>query len=538
MTTSLPKRRLIPRWRRTASTLDLAEASFSARGEPRAFSLDENQLARSIAEWRDAPTVGHLGDVLAFSVDPKLRDDIAVVAREALQRQASVTAAQRALIATILDEHDTPTPAPDTFEICNPATRREMAALRRTLRINPADPLALLDVAQFQLSAGNPKLAERSLRSALSLSPNSRIVIRTLARFYVHARRGDEAHALVRKHARTPADPWLMAAEIALAGIAKSAPHFAAKGQRFIHEKSARYADLSELAGAIGGIELSSGNVRKARELFRIALRCPNDNVIAQAVTDQSLLAIDLNQPEQRKVALSASEAQTLLAWEALNTDQAELHALAWHSEEPFSSRPLQFITTLYAIQKKYPQGINLAHRGLIADPRDATLLANLAYLLASSDKLELAENCLRRPTRVASDYIDPVVLATSGLIAMKRGEYRAGDELYLEAIARFRARGSAKMESTCYAYYARSAFETAHTNRGAILTMALEAYEKAKSADAAVILRQLDQRVDPADQSESVRRLSQWIFDEKSNSLIQRHGVTKAGAPALIIKK
>ena len=92
-------------------------------------------------------------------------------------------------------------------------------------------------------------------------------------------------------------------------------------------------------------------------------------------------------------------------------------------------------------------------------------------------------------------------------------------------------------METNCLAYYARSAFETAHVDREDILKMALVAYERARSADAAVILRQLDQPVDPAKQSEPARRLSQWIFDEKSNTLTQRHGLTRPGEPTLVIK-
>jgi len=538
MTASLPPRRLIPRWRRTASTLDLPEASFSAEASARVFALDQDLFAKSIADWRETPTAGHLGDVLAFSVDSSLREDIATVAREALKKSQPITLAQQAIISSILDERETTPQEQGNFGICNPATRREVSELRRVLQVNPSNPLALLDAAQFQISAGKHRQAERSLLTALSLSPNSRLALRTLARFYVHMRRHDEAHRLLSKHARTPGDPWLMASEIVLAEIAETSPHFASKGQRLIRDKGAQYADLSELAGALGGIELVNGNVKRARDMFRVALRSPNDNVIAQAITHQRLLAIDLNQPEQRRVALNASEAQTLLAWETLNTSQAELHALAWHSEEPFSSRPLQFLTTLYAVQKKYEHGINLAHRGLIADPKDSALLANLSYLLANSGKLELAETFLRRLVRTAITDYDPIVLATSGLIAMKRGAYDVGDELYQEAISRFRSRGELRMETNCLAYYARSAVETAHPNRDLILKRAMDAYGNARSSDAAIILYQLDQQIEPMEQTEPARRLSQWILDEKTNTLTQRHGITKAGAPSLIIKK
>jgi Flp pilus assembly protein TadD len=538
VTSSLPPRRLIPRWRRTSSTLDLPEAFFSAATSKQTYALNRDQLSQSIADWRDTPTTGHLGDVLAFSVDLNLRDEILVVAREVLKRAKPVTLAQKSLISSILEEPAATPLEQGNFEICNPATRREVSELRRVLQINPSNPLALLDTAQYQISSGKEKHAERSLRTALSLSPNSRIALRTLARFYVHTRKYDEAHRLLSGHARTPGDPWLMASEIALAEIAETSSHFASKGQRLVRDKGAKYADLSELAGALGGRELVNGNVKRARDMFRVALRSPNDNVIAQAITHQRLLAIDLNQPEQRRVALSASEAQTLLAWETLNTGQAELHALAWHYEEPFSSRPLQFLTTLYAVQNKYEHGINLAHRGLIADPKDSTLLANLSYLLANSGNLELAESVLRRLIRTAIADYDPIVLATNGLIAMKRGGYEVGDQLYLEAISRFKSRGELKMETNCLAYYARSAVETSHPHRDAILKKAIDAYSIAKSSDAAIILNQLNQKIEPLEQTEPTRRLSQWILDEKTNTLTQRHGITKEGAPSLIIKR
>lgn len=538
MTVSLPPRRLIPRWRRTASTLALPEASFAAHGVIRKFELDEEIFQNAVSAWRESPTIGHLGDVLAYSFYPPFKDSVAAVAREVRATGVPITLAQKAIIDSVLgSDADVGMPHED-FGICDPFIRVEMANLRRVLNVNYSNPLALLDLAQFQLASGKHKDAERSLRTALSLSPHNRLVLRTLARFYVHVRQPDLAHHLLRTHIKTPGDPWLMASEIAVAEIANVSAHFASRGQRLIREKGAHYADLSELAGALGGIELSHGNMKHARDMFRVALRAPNDNVVAQAVTNQHLLAIDLTQPAQQRVALVAAEVQTLLAWESLNTEQSELQALTWHGEEPFSSRPLQFLTTLYAVQKKYSTGINLARRGLIADPGDPTLLSNLAYLLASSGDIPHAIKTLRRLKDVSSKNFDAIALATSGLIAMKMGDFDLGDELYHEAISRFQTRGEQKLETDCRAYYARSAAETLHPNRAVILKTAEDRYNKVKSADAAIIIRQLGATVAPLDSTESVRRLSQWVFDAKAATLTQRHTLTDAGAPLLLIKK
>lgn len=539
MSTNLPARRLIPRWRRTAVTLEMEEAYFSKQRSSNELSVDVDDFFEAADNWRDTPTVGHLGDALAFSLIPELREEIRGLAQEVVAKGVQATPAQMAIINGALGAtEDEPSQETD-FSVCNPATQTEVKLLRQVLRVNPSNPLALLDLAQFQLASGKQRLAERSLLSAVALSPNNRLVIRTLSRFYVHTRDPERAHTIVSRHLRTAGDPWLMAAEIALAEIVDTAPRFARRGFKFIRDKEARNVDLSELAGALGGIEMKSGGVRRARDLFRVALLCPNDNVIAQAVTNQTALGLDLSHPILTKASSSAAEVQTLIAWEALDTELAERSAIAWHLEEPFSSRPLQFLTTLYGVRRQYERGINLARRGLIADPRDPTLLANLAYLLADSDKPVEAEAVLRRLAKRGPDSFDSIILATSGLIAMKRGMFAIGDKLYLSAIAAFERRGDLRLASICSAYYSRSAVDTLHPERDKILALGKDWYAKAGCADAAIILRNMGEEVEPAKRLVSARRLGQWVFDEKNNVLTKRQQVTRAGAsPLIVIKK
>lgn len=534
----LPKRRLIPRWRRTAVTLEMSEASFSSGKTLRKFPGDADGFDEARARWREMPTVGHLGDVLAYSIFPELLADVRSVASEVVSKSAQTTIVQNSIVNRLLGRGVGYRIESQTFAICNPAIRREVHQLRQVLAVNPSNPLALLDMAQFQLAAGRHRDAERSLLSARALSPNNRLVIRTLSRFYVHVRQPDAAHRLVKAHPRTPHDPWLMASEVALAEIADAGSKFANRGFKFVRDKEAANPDLSELAGALGGVELKNGAVRRARELFRVALMSPNDNVIAQAITNQDNLSIDLRRPMQSMAQHTAAEAQTLLSWEALDTEVAEPNAIAWHAEEPFSSRPLQFLTTLYAVQSQFDRGINLAKRGLIADPDDSTLQANLAYLLASSGELSKSEAVLRRLSKTGNERFDAIILATTGLIAMKRGKYELGSELYRDAIERFNRRSDIRLMTTCFAYYAKSAFDTLHPKRAEILVGASDQYAKAPCADAAIILRALDMKIEPSDQSQSARRLSQWVFDEKKNVLAERLRVTRPGdAPLVVIK-
>lgn len=542
MKVSLPPRRLIPRWRRTDSVLDMPEATFATADAQNGLAVDSKSFDLAVEAWKGSPTTGILGDILSYSIDSDLRVKIIDFLRKEKNINDVATSTQSHFIAQLVSEDSlgnagsTQASLRESFEICNPAIRKQVATLRQILRVNPANPLALLDLAQFQLASGQTERAERTVRSALSLSPNSRIALRTLARLYVHQRKFDKAHSLISKHARTKVDPWLMATEIALADVAETPSKFAKKGALFAKERQASDAHISELAGAIGGIELEEGNMKRAREMFRLALLSPNDNVVAQAITHQKMLGIELTAPAQRQAVMSAHEAQTLLAWNSLECDEAEIHGIAWHNEEPFSSRPLQFLTTIYAAQHDFDAAEVLAKRGLIADPQDPALLSNLAYVLASAGKLGPAEKVLFRLISLRKPKYGGVALATAGLMAMKQGAWAAGDELYEAAMRVFRDQRESGFEAICGAYYARSAVETGHPNRDSILARAESLYKSSPSADAAIILRLLNPNVQQDKHIEG-RRLSQWVYDSKSESLVQVHGLTEPGAPALIVR-
>ena len=68
---------------------------------------------------------------------------------------------------------------------------------------------------------------------------------------------------------------------------------------------------LSELASAVATLELSSGNYRKGRKLFGLALQQPTENSVAQARWASGL------------------DSGILIAWEHLN-DPLSIEARAW----------------------------------------------------------------------------------------------------------------------------------------------------------------------------------------------------------------
>ena len=76
MKANLPPRRLIPRWRRTKSVLNMPEATFSSSDAKKNLALDPTRLDHAIMDWNLAPTTGILGDILSFSIDSSLRNKV------------------------------------------------------------------------------------------------------------------------------------------------------------------------------------------------------------------------------------------------------------------------------------------------------------------------------------------------------------------------------------------------------------------------------------------------------------------------------
>lgn len=545
MKSSLPTRRLIPRWRSSASTLDQVEATSTAQKLP-TRGIEENaaRLDEAIAEWRTTNSPGMLGEILSFSVDPRLLPRVVEIGYEAIRASAPTTPIQEALIHGLGKAQTDTEPflavVPDEGSSLHPFQQR-IRQLRSLLRMAPDNPLALLDFAQLQAAVGKNRAAERSLRVALSLTPSNRTVLRTLARFLVHTGRPDEGHRLLRRHERTPTDPWLMASEIALADAAGATAEFLGKGKRLLQDKGLWHpAHSTELAGVVAMAELNSGNLKRAREAQRRALLAPNDNVVAQAVDFESAFGIALDTPPVTRAITAASEALLLQAWSEGNPDQVEKYAQAWHAEEPFSSRPIQMLTALYAFRGQFERAASWAKAGLLTDPSDRGLLINLAYTLAKWGATEQAEDAIHRLRHLHQKTTEPFALATEGLISYQRGDFEGGDRLYDAAVQLFDRAKQPEVAAYCRINQALSALDCQHPNLEGVLSQANSVFRRHPSRDSLMLLKTRSiSGIEPVvAASQERRRVSQWVFDPTTNTLTETPGVTPVGANAIVFRR
>jgi tetratricopeptide (TPR) repeat protein len=524
--------------------LNTVEATSTARKNtvPQAENSEELNLA--ISQWRKSKSPGLLGEILSFSVDSELREQVIAVGYEALNGGSAVTPVQNLLIRDLGKTHgreETYTavaPGPVEVEVAFPF-QEPIQRLRTLLRYAPDNALALLDYAQLQTALGKANSAERALRTALGIAPNNRTILRTLARFYVHTQRPDAAHQLIKRHARTAQDPWLMASEIALADAAETDSFFLGKARRFLIDH-AKFPDshLTELSGNIALFELRSGNLKKARESQRRALLAPNDNVVAQAIDFQHLFGVELVSPPITQAIKSSAEALLLKAWDNVDLFGIEQHAIAWHSQEPFSSRPIQMLSTLYAYKGNHRAALRWLEAGLRTDNQDRGLLINLAFVYANMGDEDSATATLKRLRQAYGKDIEPFANATEGLLAYHFERFAEGDNLYNRAVVEFNKRNDPALGAFCRLNQAFLAAERNHPAGGVLAKTAIEEFSAHPSLDSRMLLKIKfpEQETVAPKENKELRKLSQWAFDTKSNTLIETLGVTSKNSKPLII--
>ena len=313
--------------------------------------------------------------------------------------------------------------------------------LRRRLLWSPRDALCWMDLAYFYELNGDKKRAERSIKTAVSLAPDNRLVLRATARLYTHREDPDLALKYLRTSSHTAGDPWLLAAEISTAEAFGLRTPNAKRAARLVSEMDTHPLNVTELLGTLSTYEFNHGTSQKwGRRWLRKALATPNENTLAQAehLVTRHRLSIDVG----AKKAPLDYEARATRAHVAESFSDALGFARQWSDYQPLSSRPLLLGSyILSVIMRDHQEAIVLIERArgrvTYGDPMVAN---NLSFALANEGRTDEASRQLRRVSLVGlnADEI-ACITATRGLIAFRRGESEVGRSKYVEAIEHFR---------------------------------------------------------------------------------------------------
>ena len=482
-------RLLVPRWRsfsRTQASGELASFRKLRASDQAGLSSTTEKVAR----WRDSPGLLTAAEAVEAALGGA-REDAAVDAARAILRD-HVTAAPmvRNQAAALLRRAGL---AAEAMAHALPHGPDSATEWRASLRLYPHDAIGWTELAFHQVVRGHSDAALRSMSVALGLAPHNRHVIRSAARLFLHRQERDRAHDLVLRNPASRTDPWLVAAEIALAGAADRSPRFLKLGEGFMGAGDHSTFDLSELAGAIGTVHVQDGYRKGARRMFVRSMEDPTASALAQGEWASRKIGDELVPYERLDSVPEAFEALALHRYREFRFAEVPDLCEDWARTDCFSVRPFEFGSAAAAHALDFARAADLARKGLALRP-NGTVLANcLAFALGSMGDVQGATEALRRlvPDRLAARQRN-VRAANVGLCAFRMGQVEEGIAAYRTAIEGLAKLKAPAESASARAYLAREAALAGHPDAPKFLHEAEQALKPYKHAEVHLVLRRL----------------------------------------------
>lgn len=263
--------------------------------------------------------------------------------------------------------------------------------LRKRLRGSMINPLAWADLARLYASAGENHKSERAMLAAVELAGGNRWITRSASRLFVHLGMPDRALDVISRNPFTRADPWLLAANVAVSQVAGVAPTFWKEAKKLL-TADLRPIHIGELSSAIATLELDAGQAKQARKLLQQSLIEPTGNVLAQAQwakRARHVLNLDLSAVNTID---DASEAKCWAAYAAGEMESAVRFAKDWVRDEPYSSRAAVVASYLASLLDDYASIEQILAIGLRANSDNSTLKINRAFCIFASGDLGMLD--------------------------------------------------------------------------------------------------------------------------------------------------
>ncbi|MCW5613188.1 MAG: hypothetical protein KIS83_21325 [Rubrivivax sp.] len=362
---------------------------------------------------------------------------------------------------------------------------------RSLLAIDFANPVLLIDTARELTVMRQGPAALRYVRAAVALAPKSRFVIRSAARYYLHIGDHEVAHHVLRRSPLIESDPWVQASEIAVATVRGHTSGLAKQVIRQLSDALRVGPEASELASAVGTVELLSGSNKIAKALFRHALSHPNDNSLAQAEWAATKLRLVVDQHALQTPM--SFEANSHNAYRHQRIEEAIRYAVMWAKDEPFGSRPMNAQCYLLSLEGRYAEALAAANAAKELDDRDVGLAMNLLFSKIQAGDLDDAmEDFLLLGRNDELKKYATHYLANAGALAYALGDFEYGRQLYERAIRSARVRSEASSEALARAFYARIAAGAGDPQAPAIVHEAAEAVPRLPSVGAIYVVQGL----------------------------------------------
>jgi tetratricopeptide (TPR) repeat protein len=508
-------RRVVPRWRASGIAAQTAEAWTTA---PRFKADYTGELAEKRRELQNAETVPVASELMFLALQAGNLDSARVAARLILKSEARIGSTR--LVATAKKVLD----IGDSDQIAAPAEDFVREA-RKRLALDFRNPILLMDVARELTARGKEKSAMRYVRAAVGLAPQSRFIVRSAARYFLHIGEHEQAHGVLLRSPLLASDPWIQASEIAVATVRGRTSANVKKARRLVEDTAIVGSHFSELMTAVATVELLDGSSKKAKRLFQRALAHPNDNSLAQIEWAAPKLKLVVDEVALRTPL--SFEANSNNAYRRLLVHQAIEFAKQWSSDEPFASRPFDALCYLYCLEGQYVEAKRAAEDAIKVD--DAPSLSsemNLMFTRIQNGETEAAHTDLLRLSKHPNAKSHAAhLLANAGALAYVTEDFALGREFYERAIRVARTRNESHTEALAIAYFARAATLNGDETAQAVVNQAAVRVEQLPSPGAIHVVRSLvDQGRSKLLEATASARVGkrQWKWDSATNTLRQ----------------
>jgi tetratricopeptide (TPR) repeat protein len=406
------------------------------------------------------------------------------------------------MIANPRKEESVDAPPPTDKETID----RHIHAIRTRLRDEPRNAIQWVELSRLYTLNGESTRALRSMAVATALGGDNRFVVRSAARLFLHEHDSVRALRTIRTASGAKTDPWLLAAEIAVASASESPSLLAQVGRRRNEDSALSQFERTELSSALATLELENGKNRHARQLFRRSLMAPNENSVAQVEwANRQIGGLQLEGSLFRVPRSYEANAQVSLASGEWNS--AIGYGFDWLLDQSFSKTPAIFTSYVSSLVEEYGKAIKILRTSLKVNPDDSILINNLAFALASDNRVDEAAEILRGTDYTKVTGTSAVTLAaTHGLVCFRTGFPDRGRELYQLAMERARASGTEKYRLMADLYLAREELLASTSVAGVAAKRALANASKSTEPEVAVVAAQ-------------VRRLYEKVASSHSSS-------------------
>lgn len=487
-------RRILPRWRLSSKASQATE--FSALRPPaKVLRNVEGQGQQAADDFAKTPTIGSAAEALSYALLAEELNAAVSPAKFILENEDTAPLTLFRLAKSVIEGR--------IFNVVEPSNQERIAQTRKLLRINPDNPALWADMAQHHSTLGHKIPACRSMKIALQLAPNHRWMLRTAARFFVHQAEPIIAHKLLANHPQTRNDPWLLAAELACAQVAKRPTRFWGKAVDILKGEVLPPQHTSELATAVAMMELEAGAGKKARKYIKKGLVAPTENTLAQVhwARENKYLNDDPSLDFLIENAKDAFEADYHLNLVNGNLAAALSAAETWQKDEPYAARPCIEIVYVASLLDNYALSIEKANYVRRLDGRiDSNFEMNTIFAKLSSGKYDKNKD-IKQIEGIRSKLIKVVdedktsyhAMANLGLWHYRYGKISEGHMLYKQAISVAQKLNHNKAASMAATYAAREAILAREVSADAVFQYAKELAKTNTNAANEFYLRKLD---------------------------------------------